>query len=145
MTEDSTTGSIGGATDRPAGEQVTVGHTGSPSGTHPDGDRRATDFVASLPEPSNNPRTADDPGRHNTYARVGFLIMIIGLVLAIIAVIMSQSTNNPLDQSTQISMGIAGIAAVVFGGVVFLRYSLGQLLRFWLLRMLHEQHPDDTQ
>lgn len=116
--------------------------TASTSDSTNDGERRAEAFAASLPEPSGDTTASDVPGRHDTYARAGFVIMVIGLVVAIIAVMMSQSSNNSLDQSTQISMGIAGIAAVVFGGVVFLRYSLGQLLRFWLLRMLHERHED---
>lgn len=103
-------------------------------------DRRADEFVASLPEPSTSRTTTDAAGRHDNYARLGMAVMIIGLVVAVVAVIMSQTSDNPLDQSTQISMGIAGLAAVGFGGVVFLRYSFGRLLRFWLLRMLNERH-----
>lgn len=134
-----------GPTDTPADRGGSGGDDTDAGATTTAGDRRAQDFVASLPEPPTRQGTADDPGRHNTYARLGFTVMVIGLVLAVVAVVMSQSTNNPLDQSTQISLGIAGVAAVVFGGVVFLRYSLGQLLRFWLLRMLHEQHGDHSR
>lgn len=107
---------------------------------HSNLDPSAEAFVASLPEPSNVSTMADRGDRHDTYERLGMIIMIIGLVVAVIAVIMSQTSDNPLDQSTQISLGIAGTAAVCFGGIVFLRYSFGRLLRFWLLRMLHEQH-----
>lgn len=103
-------------------------------------DRRADEFVASLPEPANDPSVGAGGDRSDTYARLGMIIMAIGLAVAVIAVIMSQTSDNPLDQSTQISLGIAGVAAVCFGGVLFLRYSFGRLLRFWLLRMLHEQH-----
>lgn len=96
--------------------------------------RRATEFVAGLPQ------VADSTGRETTFARVGMVVMVIGLIVAIIAVILSQSSNNPLDQNTQMTIAVAGTAATVFGGVIFLRYSLGRLLRYWLLRMLHEMH-----
>lgn len=99
---------------------------------------RAERFVASLPEAVDP--TATDRSR----SRLGMGVMLVGLGVTIVAVILSQSSNNPLDQSTQISLGITGLAAVCLGGVVFLRYSLGRLLRFWLLRMLHERRegPD---
>ncbi|MGI8709542.1 MAG: hypothetical protein ACR2LA_00890 [Acidimicrobiales bacterium] len=32
-----------------------------------------------------------------------------------------------------------GVALVVAGAAVFLRYSLAQFLRFWLLRLIYEQ------
>lgn len=110
----------------------------TPGGTPPadPARRRAEEFVSSLPT------TSDRSRRDEIYRRAGLALMVAGLVLAVVALVLSQATNNPLNQSTQISMGIAGLAAVGFGGVLFLRYSLGQLLRFWLLRMLHEQHRD---
>ncbi|MGB6057347.1 MAG: hypothetical protein WBF71_03715 [Microthrixaceae bacterium] len=101
--------------------------------------RRAAEFVSALPASSGG---AD---RNGSYARAGMIIMVLGVAVAIVAVILSQTSDNPLDQSTQISLGIAGLAATCFGGVVFIRYSLGGLLRFWLLRILHEQHGNDLQ
>lgn len=109
--------------------------TGPPAVQGPAG-QRATAFVAGLP-------TVSDPSRREaTYARIGMVVMSLGLVVAVVAVILSQSSQNPLDQSTQLTMAVAGLAATAFGGVVFLRFSLGRLLRFWLLRMLHEQRVD---
>lgn len=108
--------------------------TPSNADTANDTSRRATEFVAGLPQ------VADPTGREMLFARVGMVVMVIGLIVAIIAVILSQSSDNPLDQNTQITIAVAGIAATVFGGVIFLRYSLGRLLRYWLLRMLHEMH-----
>lgn len=95
---------------------------------------RAERFVSDLPEATN--RTRDEQNR----ARLGVGVMLGGFGLTVLAVILSQMSENPLDQSTQISLGIAGLAAVGVGGVVFLRYSLGRLLRFWLLRLLHDHH-----
>ncbi|HTO01620.1 MAG TPA: hypothetical protein VL068_13195 [Microthrixaceae bacterium] len=100
-------------------------------------EHRAGEFVSALPTPS------EPTGRSDTYARVGLIVMVLGLAAAIIGVVLSQASNNPLDQSTQISLGIAGLAATCFGGVIYLRYSLGNLLRFWLLRVLHETRSDD--
>lgn len=91
---------------------------------------KATRFVDTLPDPVD--RTAAE----TTWTRVGAVIMVIGLIVAIAAAGLSQASNNTLDQNTQISAGIAGIAAVCFGGVLFLRYSIGRFLRYWLLRML---------
>ncbi len=115
---------------RPAGPPT----AGGPPESDPAAVARAERFVASLP-------VASDPSRrHATYAAVGMALMLVGLVTAIVAVLLSQASDNPLDQSTQTSLGIAGLAAVGVGGAVFLRYSLGTLLRYWLLRMTDEQH-----
>ncbi len=94
---------------------------------------RAAEFVASLP----SPRASGD--RSDRFARLGMVIMSLGLAVTVVATVLSQTSDNSLDQSTQISLGITGLAATCFGGVIFLRYSLGELLRFWLLRMLHER------
>ncbi|MEI2639608.1 MAG: hypothetical protein V9F03_11540 [Microthrixaceae bacterium] len=97
---------------------------------------RAAEFVAALP----SPRASGD--RSDRFARLGMVIMSLGLAVTVVATVLSQTSDNPLDQSTQISLGITGLAATCFGGVIFLRYSLGELLRFWLLRMLHERETD---
>ena len=103
-------------------------------------EQRAGEFVSALPRTTT---ASDRSGRSDTYARRGCFVMAIGLAAAILAVVLSQASNNLSDQSTQISLGIAGLAATCVGGVVFLRYSLGNLLRFWLLRILHEQNRSD--
>lgn len=100
-------------------------------GSAPD---RADRFVASLPE------VADRTRHEQIRARLGVAVMVAGFAITVLAVFLSQASDNVLDQSTQLSLGITGLAAVCLGGVVFLRYSLGRLLRFWLLRLLHEHH-----
>lgn len=97
-----------------------------------DAESDADAFVARLPD------VADRTRAEILYARVGMALMLAGFAVSVIAVILSQGSDNALDQSTQLALGIAGVAAVGLGGVVFLRYSLGRLLRYWLLRMLHE-------
>ncbi len=95
---------------------------------------RANTFVESLGDVQ-----VDSTSRNATYAKVGLALQIIGAAAAIVALILSQSTDNPLNQSSAISLGIAGLALVGVGGFVFLRYSFGQFLRFWLLRLSYEQ------
>lgn len=99
-----------------------------------DPNRKADEFVAGLPQ------VADRTRAEVLYARVGMAFMIVGFAVTVLAVVLSQGSDNSLDQSTQLVLAVAGLAAVCLGGVVFLRYSLGRLLRYWLLRMLHELH-----
>lgn len=97
-------------------------------------DDKANAFSRALPNP-------DDPTRRERlWARLGVTVMAVGMVVALIAVVLSQASDNPLDQNTQLTLGIAGVAAVCLGGIVFLRYSIGRLLRWWLLRILDELH-----
>ena len=100
-------------------------------------EQRARDFTHAL---------ADVPtqstSRNATWAKVGLALQLLGLALALIALALSQKTSNALEQSTDISLGLVGLAAVGLGAAVYLRYSLGQLLRFWLLRLSADvQHP----
>ena len=76
--------------------------------------------------------------RNALWVRLGAAAMGIGLILAVVGLVLSQSTDNPLDQSTDLSLGLTGLALCIVGGVVFLRYSLTQFLRFWLFRFSHE-------
>jgi hypothetical protein len=39
-----------------------------------------------------------------------------------------------------ISGGLLGLGCTIVGAALFLRYSLGRYLRFWLLRMIYEEH-----
>lgn len=131
MTDTDLTNDDRADTARPATDPTSSGTVPDP--TRPDPGRRAETFAAGLPD------VADRPRRHESYARAGLVLMAVGLATAVIATVMSQVSDNPLDQSTQISLGIAGVCAVGVGGVVFLRYSLGQLLRVWLLLQADER------
>ena len=95
---------------------------------------RADRFLAELADVKH-----DSSSRNATLARLGTALMAVGVVLTIVGVALSQSSDNPLDQSTQLSLGLCGIALTVAGVAVFLRYSLAQFLRLWLLRLVHEQ------
>ena len=103
-------------------------------------DHRAQDFASAL---SDVP--VESTSRNAAWAKTGLALQIIGVASAVIALALSQTTSNPLEQATCISLGLAGLCLVGLGGVLFLRYSFGQFLRFWLLRLSAElQHSAAT-
>ena len=72
--------------------------------------------------------------------------MVGGLVLAIVAYSASLNvTATPgsnidvLDSNSYQILALFGVGLSVVAGLVFLRYSLAQFLRFWLLRQSYEQ------
>lgn len=102
-----------------------------------DAQERADRFVAGLPDATDRTR------RDVVWSRIGAVTMVAGAVIALVGVLASQASNNPLDQNTQLTLAVFGVALVGLGGVVFLRYSLGRLLRYWLLRILDTTHRDE--
>lgn len=77
---------------------------------------------------------------------VGVVLMVGGIVLALGAyaasldVAATPGTNvDVLNSSSYEALAAVGVATSVVGGFVFLRYSLAQFLRFWLLRQSYDQ------
>lgn len=80
---------------------------------------------------------------------IGVLLMVVGVVMAVFAIITDlnaelvkngQATvTGPAEQRDAIVYGVCGIAFSVVGATLFLRYSLGSYLRFWLARLVFEQ------
>lgn len=76
--------------------------------------------------------------RDGLFQTLGEVAMGVGVVLALVAYMLSLGKDDTRDiQSLQI-LAVAMLALAVVGGVVYLRYSLGRFLRFWLLRQLYE-------
>jgi uncharacterized membrane protein YeaQ/YmgE (transglycosylase-associated protein family) len=82
---------------------------------------------------------APNTGRDRLFARLGFLLALVGIALGVIGYFMSHNTNNALTQNDADTIAMLGIACSVVGAAVFLRYSLAQFLRVWLMRLIHEQ------
>jgi len=82
---------------------------------------------------------APSAGRDRTLARVGFLLALVGIALGIVGYVVSDGTNNPLTQNDAVTLGLIGVTCAIVGSAVFLRYSLSQFLRLWLIRLIHEQ------
>lgn len=74
--------------------------------------------------------------RERALARLGAALLVVGMALGGVAYLLSSGTENPLQQRDAIVVALAGVAVAVAGGAVFLRYSLGALLRLWLARLL---------
>jgi hypothetical protein len=81
--------------------------------------------------------------RDGLFLTIGGAVMIIGVVLAIVSYFMSHGTNSVLTQNDSLTVGMIGIALTIFGGALFLRYSISGFLRFWLARFLFEQQNRD--
>jgi hypothetical protein len=77
-------------------------------------------------------------GRERMMLRVGVFLLVLGPGIAFGAFMSSTSLGNVLDQNELIVLGLASVCVSLAGVAVFLRYSLGRLLRFWLLRQIYE-------
>lgn len=71
---------------------------------------------------------------------VGGLVLALGAYAASLNVTATPGSNiDLLDADSYEILAIIGTGLSVVAGVVFLRYSLAQFLRFWLLRQSYEQ------
>ena len=69
---------------------------------------------------------------------LGVALMALGILACVVAYFSSTSQTLLEDQNESIVLAVGGAGAVVAGAALFLRYSLGRLLRIWLLRLLYE-------
>ncbi|MCU1371768.1 MAG: putative integral rane protein [Ilumatobacteraceae bacterium] len=70
---------------------------------------------------------------------LGAALMAIGAAVALIAFIASGSQADSRDVLSSVIIAVFGLSLTVAGAAVFLRYSIGRFLRFWLLRLIYEQ------
>lgn len=70
---------------------------------------------------------------------LGIALMVAGIVLAILAFVISGGQADTRDVLSTMILGLIGVSITVAGAVVFLRYSLGRFFRAWLLRLIYEQ------
>ncbi len=97
---------------------------------------RVEQFTAEI-EQMRLPDTSSS--RDRSLLVVGIVLMVVGVVAAISAYFIGHNTLNPLQQRDAIVLAIIGLTLSVVGGVLFLRYSIAQFLRFWLARNTWEQ------
>jgi hypothetical protein len=100
---------------------------------HPDRVEQFKSEVAEmkLPDPA--------AGRDRTYLRLGVVLMVAGVVVAVVGYFLSHGTDNTLQQNDAQVVALIGVALSVVGGALFLRYSIASFLRFWLARLSWEQ------
>jgi hypothetical protein len=77
--------------------------------------------------------------RERSLARLGAALLVAGPLLGVIAYFMSHGTTNPLQQRDALVVALIGVSVAVSGLALFLRYSLGGILRLWLARAVAER------
>jgi hypothetical protein len=88
----------------------------------------------------------DRAGKERALQVLGVVLMVAGIAIAFAAyrsalnVTATPGSNvDLLDSNAYGSLAAMGVAVSIVGGFVFLRYSLADFLRFWLLRRSYEQ------
>jgi len=80
-------------------------------------------------------------GRANperTWAIIGGLAMVAGVVITALSWALTQGTESTLDFASYNAMGNFGIALTVAGTGLFLVMSLRRYFRYWLVRFIYE-------
>ncbi len=74
---------------------------------------------------------------------LGVLAGVAGLVLAVVGGVQVVGAETPMDQQAFLATGaFLGIALIIAGAALFVRYSLARYLRFWLLRLVWESRAN---
>jgi hypothetical protein len=75
---------------------------------------------------------------------IGALLAVAGIVLGILGAVNTiNAGDSPTDQRAFIASGsLLGIVLVIAGAALFVRFSLGRFLRFWLVRLVYEGRAD---
>lgn len=81
--------------------------------------------------------------RERSLARLGGLLLVAGPVVGVIAYFLAHGTTNALEQRDAIVIALVGVSVSVAGLALFLRYSLGAVLRLWLARAVAERERPD--
>jgi hypothetical protein len=106
--------------------------------TSADGPDRLEEFQAELARLRSRGSTTSTEQR---LLLAGTVLMPLGLVLVLVGYLGASGTTELSSQVPYlISGGLLGLGCTVVGAALFLRYSLGRYLRFWLLRMIYEEH-----
>ncbi len=74
--------------------------------------------------------------RERTLARLGVVLLVAGPLLGLVPYFLSHGTTNALEQRDAIVLALIGVSVSVAGLALFLRYSLGGILRLWLARVV---------
>ncbi len=72
--------------------------------------------------------------------KLGVALPVVGVVLIAIAWFQASGSAIVADQMPMlISGGVLGLALIIVGVGMFIRFSLARILRFWLARLVVEQ------
>lgn len=97
---------------------------------------RIDEFKAEIAEMDiKTPADADD----RSFLLGGIAAMVVGLLVIFAGYWGASGTVNVGEQIPYlVSGGLLGLGLIVVGGVLFVRYSIGRYLRFWLIRLVYE-------
>ena len=74
---------------------------------------------------------------------LGVLMGVAGIALTIVGGIQVAGDANQYNQRAAMATGtFLGIALLIGGAALFVRYSLARYLRFWLVRLVHESRAN---
>lgn len=75
---------------------------------------------------------------------VGVIALVAGVVLSVLGGFQASGTQDLGDQVAFLATGtFIGLALVIAGTALFVRYSVARFMRFWLVRLVHE-HRSET-
>lgn len=74
---------------------------------------------------------------------LGVALLVAGLVVSFGAAFASQYQSDSRDVLSAVAFTVFGLGLTIAGAALFVRYSFGRFLRFWLLRLIYEQQPSE--
>jgi hypothetical protein len=104
-------------------------------------EERVKTFTAEVAEMKLRGARAD---RERLLLAVGVVALVAGVGLAVFGGFQASGTLELGDQVAYLATGtFIGLALVVAGTALFVRYSVARFMRFWLVRLVHE-HRSET-
>ncbi|CAB4558265.1 unannotated protein [freshwater metagenome] len=75
---------------------------------------------------------------------LGVVLLVAGVLLALFGAIeVGQYPDSPADQRAYMAQGsFLGLALIIAGAALFVRFSLARYLRFWMIRMTYESRAN---
>ena len=75
---------------------------------------------------------------------LGTVLLVVGVALAVAGGFQASGTQVLGDQIAFLATGtLLGLALILAGTALFVRYSISRFMRFWLIRLVHE-HRSET-
>ncbi len=69
--------------------------------------------------------------------------LLVGVGLALYGGFQASGTTNQADQWAFLATGsLLGLAVIAASAALFVRYSMTKFLRYWLVRLVHEQRSE---
>jgi predicted metal-binding membrane protein len=111
-----------------------------PQMTPPDRPDRVAEFTAEIQAMKLRGSSAES---ERWLLVAGVVGIVAGLALTIIGGVQVMNNTAPADQRAYLATGtFLGIALLIAGAALFVRYSLARYLRFWLIRMVWESRAN---